>query len=81
MQPTPDVMNKYRQSKPTTDDAALPISVSALGEMEKLALACPLDLSRLSYTQIQQTLTLYSLIKYFEQFGLKAPIELDINGK
>lgn len=67
-----------RPSKNNEVHDALPITRAALKEMSKLALECPLDISRLSYVETQQVLVLYSLIRYFNQFGLPGPIEIDI---
>lgn len=64
---------KPRQIEPTK----LAITPEVLNELNRLALSCPTDLSRLSYREIQQSLTLYSLLRYFEERGLDLPYTLD----
>ena len=62
------------------DQPAFPITVEALDEMEKLALACPTDFSHLPYRAFQQTLTIYSLLKLLEEHGIQLPLDLSAIG-
>lgn len=59
------------------DQNKLQITPAILNELEQLALAQNIDFpSQLNYRQIQQTLTLHSLLQYFQQRGISLPFEL-----
>lgn len=63
----------------SNDTPKLPINLEALKEMEKIALTDRIvGIENLEYVQAQQVLTLNSLIKYLESFGLEANFELKI---
>ena len=56
----------------------LKITRQVLAEMATLASKGALDTSRLSYTEVQQVLTLHSLKMYLATFNIELEIELDI---
>jgi predicted nuclease of restriction endonuclease-like (RecB) superfamily len=58
------------------------ITSQHLDEMEQLAIRCPMSLEHLTYRELQQTLTLYSLIALFQNYGLELPFEVEnLNSK
>lgn len=62
----------------------MPVSIvidrKVLAELNVIALNCPVDTSKLTYTEAQQVLTLYSLQQYFADHGLAVDFTLQIVG-
>jgi len=60
------------------DVVPIVITLKVLAELNQIAVRHQLKLKGLSYTEAQQALTIYSLIKYFESYGLKLPLKLEL---
>jgi hypothetical protein len=58
--------------------ALLILNRAALEELHKLALVNTLPLSKVNYREAQQLITLDALKRYFEQYGLQAPFEIEL---
>jgi hypothetical protein len=56
----------------------LVISEKELYEMHQYALSCPLKLGNYSYRETQQALTLYSLLKFIESYGITPQFGLEL---
>lgn len=56
----------------------LVIDEKALYEMHNYALRCPLKLGNYSYRETQQILTIYSLLKWIESYGLSSQVSLNL---
>jgi hypothetical protein len=62
--------------------ATITIDRAALKEMRDLAVAAHIpEADKLTYEELQQVLTLHSLLKLFTEYGLEAPYVIDISRK
>jgi hypothetical protein len=60
--------------------STFPITRKALAELEQLALAYPAEKlpADLTYRELQQVLTLTSLLNFFEQHGIELPYHMEL---
>lgn len=72
-------MGKVKESK-FNSGSAISLNLEHLNEMLEIGVntSCPYDLAALTYPQAQAVLTLFSLSKLLNTFGLDAPYTIDL---
>jgi hypothetical protein len=55
-----------------------PITRKTLAELNVIALNHNIEVDKLTYVELQQTLTIYALIELLRDYGIQAPFHLDI---